>query len=299
MSAQPLLYAPDGTLRAPWRLAGFIALTLAFLLLFGGVIAVAARRPPNIAESSLMMIAALAASHAIMLRGVDRLPWSAVGLDRGAASLPSLASGLLLGALAIGVPSAVLLGVGLLDARPMPGDVGAWWSFAGQMALFLLPAALWEELAFRGYPFAVLRRAIGAPGALLVTSVLFGAAHAHNQPGAILPLVLVTLAGVFLGVILLATRSLWAAWMAHFSWNFVMAALLHTEVSGIPLSPPGYRVTDAGPDWLTGGSWGPEGGVPAGLGMIAVLAYLFARRTRATAATGGDGGARREEARPR
>lgn len=298
MNARALLHAPDGTLRAPWRLAGFLLLTVAFLLLFGGVIAVVARRPPSPGESTWMLLAALAASHVVMLRGIDRLPWSTVGLDRAAASPRLLCLGLLLGALAIGAPSAVLLGVGLLDAQPMPGGAGAWWSFAVRMALFLLPAALWEELVFRGYPFAVLRRGIGAPGALLVTSVLFGAAHAQNQPGSVLPLVLVTLAGVFLGVILLVTRSLWAAWMAHFSWNFVMAALLHTEVSGIPFAPPGYRVTDAGPDWLTGGSWGPEGGVPAGLGMIAVLAYLFARRGRASAAPGGDGGARREETRP-
>jgi membrane protease YdiL (CAAX protease family) len=165
----------------------------------------------------------------------------------------------------------------------MPGGTaGDWWTWAGRMAVFLLPAALWEELAFRGYPFAVLRRAIGVPAALAATSLLFGLAHAQNRPGSALPLALVTLAGVFLGGIVVRGGGVWAAWMAHFAWNWVMAALLHTDVSGfLPSPPPGYRVLDAGPDWITGGPWGPEGGIAAGLGMSVGIAYLFARRRRA------------------
>ena len=41
---------------------------------------------------------------------------------------------------------------------------------------------------------------------------------------------------------------------------------------------PDYRTVEQGPDWLTGGQWGPEGGAAAALGMLVVLAYLY--RTR-------------------
>jgi membrane protease YdiL (CAAX protease family) len=202
-------------------------------------------------------------------------------MDGAAAAPARLAVGWLLGALAIGLPAVALLAAGLLDADPARGGTAEWWRWAGVMAAFLLPAALWEELVFRGYPFAVLRRAIGTPWALGLLGALFGFVHVQNPSSAALPLVLVALAGIFLGVIVLATRSLWAAWMAHFAWNWVMAALLHIEVSGfLPAPPPAYRVSDAGPDWLTGGAWGPEGGVPAGIGMSLGIAYLFARRRR-------------------
>jgi hypothetical protein len=87
----------------------------------------------------------------------------------------------------------------------------------------------------------------------------------------------------FLGGVLVATRSLYAAWMAHFAWNWTMAVLFHTAVSGLPLESPGYRYVDAGPDWATGGPWGPEGGLPAALGMGAGMAYLFVRRRRSPA----------------
>ena len=70
---------------------------------------------------------------------------------------------------------------------------------------------------------------------------------------------------------LYATKSLYAAWMAHFAWNWTMAVVFHTAVSGYPMEAPGYRYVDAGPDWATGGDWGPEGGIPAALGMGAMM----------------------------
>jgi membrane protease YdiL (CAAX protease family) len=88
------------------------------------------------------------------------------------------------------------------------------------------------------------------------------------------------LAGFFLASVLLATRSLYAAIAAHFVWNWFMAAGLHTAVSGIRVLAPDYRVVDAGPDWLTGGPWGPEGGLAAALGMFVILIYLHARPLR-------------------
>jgi len=88
------------------------------------------------------------------------------------------------------------------------------------------------------------------------------------------------LAGFFLGSVLLATKSLYAAIMVHFAWNWVMAAALHTPVSGIPIIAPDYRVVDAGPDWLTGGAWGPEGGLAAAASMFVVVVYLYARHLR-------------------
>jgi membrane protease YdiL (CAAX protease family) len=148
------------------------------------------------------------------------------------------------------------------------------------MALFFLPQSLGEELMSRGYLFATAREAIGWRGALLLTSVIFGALHSWNPGADVQSIAVVTLAGIFLGGILLLTDSLYAAWMAHFAWNWAMAAVLHTAVSGLPFTAPDYKVVDGGPDWATGGVWGPEGGAGAVLGMIVGLWLLFAWRRR-------------------
>jgi len=71
------------------------------------------------------------------------------------------------------------------------------------------------------------------------------------------------------------TGSLYAATAAHLAWNWIMAAVLHVPVSGLAFETPDYRLVDAGPDWVTGGSWGPEAGAGAMLGLSAALAYLY------------------------
>jgi hypothetical protein len=91
---------------------------------------------------------------------------------------------------------------------------------------------------------------------------------------------LVIIAGFFLGGVVLAMRSLYAAWMAHFAWNWVMAGVMHTAVSGLGLEAPNYRMVSAGPVWLTGGAWGPEGGVAAGVSTIAFVLFLYGRYLR-------------------
>ena len=91
---------------------------------------------------------------------------------------------------------------------------------------------------------------------------------------------MVTLAGVLLGMVLVATGSLYAATAAHFAWNFVLAGVLHVAVSGRGFVTTDYQLVETGPDWLTGGAWGPEGGIAAGLGMAAGLWYLIARPWR-------------------
>ena len=115
------------------------------------------------------------------------------------------------------------------------------------MSIFLLPAAFYEELSTRGYIFAVLRESIGWRSAVVATSVVFGLLHVRNAGASVQSVTLVVLAGVFLAGVLVATRSLYAAWMAHFAWNWTMAVVFHTAVSGLPLESPDYRYVDAGP----------------------------------------------------
>ena len=214
----------------------------------------------------------------IMLRRVEKVPWSTVGLDRAAAAPPVILKGAAYGAITIGVASILLLATHMLRIdRTFPGS---WWSEAGHSTIVLLPAAFFEELLIRGYAFSVLRRAGGWRLALIVTSVVFGLLHAWN-PGADAESILaVVVAGFFLGAILLATRSLYAAGAAHFAWNWVMSGALHIAVSGIPSRDPDYRTVETGPDWLTGGPWGPEGGFAAVAVMFVAIFYLYARYLR-------------------
>jgi membrane protease YdiL (CAAX protease family) len=225
-----------------------------------------------------MSLACVVLATWIMLRRVEKLPWSSVGLNRAAASPRLIAKGAAFGGLTIGVASLLLFAIGML--RIDPTIPGSWWGEAWRSTIVLLPAAFFEELFIRGYVFAVLRRTAGWKLALILTSVVFGVLHAWN-PGADAESILaVTVAGFFLGAIFLATRSLYAAGAAHFAWNWVMSGALHIAVSGVPSRDPDYRVVETGPDWLTGGPWGPEGGLAAVATMFAGIFYLYGRYLR-------------------
>jgi membrane protease YdiL (CAAX protease family) len=286
LTARALLYAPDGALRAPWKILTFLVATAGCALVASAIVAplepsLVATNIPMLA-TSIVMVLALAGATVIMVRWVDRRPWSDVWLDRSAAKPRPLIEGYLLGVLAIGIPSIALIAAGWLAVEP--SAAGSWTGAALRLSALLLIAALAEELAFRGYLMAVLREGLGWAPALALTSVAFGYVHISNPGSGPRALTIVMLAGLFLGGVVLVTRSLYAAWMAHFSWNWTMAVLLHIPVSGLATETPDYRTLDAGPDWATGGAWGPEGGAGAALGILGGIGYLLVRRRRGAGA---------------
>ena len=256
--------------------AAFAAYAVVQAVLYPVVAALLEVAGVRVAAFGPMMAAALIVAHRTSLRWVDGRGWDTVGLGRRALRPRAIALGLAAGALAIGVPALLLLGGGWL--RVEPAADGSWFGAALSVAAFLLPAALWEELLFRGYPMRVLADAAGPWTALVVTSVLFGLVHLSNAGATAQSTAIVTLAGFFLGAVVLRTGSLYAAWAAHWGWNWTMAAVFHVAVSGTPFPTPDYRVVDAGPDWATGGAWGPEGGAPAAVAMLGAIVLLLGGR---------------------
>lgn len=266
-----------------WRLAVFVlASSVGFLasrvilppLAYRFELLTGVRLPTYVITLSIGLLV----GHWWTFRQVQPEGWRFVALDRGAFTVRAVAGGALLGAAAVGVPSLLLLGIGWLKVEPMPsGNVG---TAALLTLLLLIPAALWEELLTRGYVLAVLRERFGARVAIVSTAAVFGLLHLENAGATAQSIALVTLAGIFLGAIVVAMRSLYAAWSAHVAWNFVMAGVMHTAVSGLGLGTPNYRTIDAGPDWATGGNWGPEAGLFAGAGMALATYFLLRRGSR-------------------
>ncbi len=282
MTIRELFYNAGGVLRAPWRLAGFVLITVAVMALALVILGAFRIRSMEmlIFGQAVAALVSLTVAHLFMVRVVDDLSWRAVWMDKEALRPRTLGWAVVVGGAAVAIPALALLTLGWLDALGAPGTVGDAVRYGLLMLLVLLPAAAYEELLFRGYPMRVLQDALGAWPAVLITAVLFGVAHAGNL-GTIDPLALavVTLAGAFLGWIVLVTGSLYAGIAAHLAWNAVLVVALHTEVSGAQLgTAPVYRVVDAGPDWATGGTWGPEGGLAAAVGLGAALMLTLARR---------------------
>lgn len=84
-----------------------------------------------------------------------------------------------------------------------------------ELALFMLvaiTAGVWEELLYRGFLIWFLAPSVGLIGAAIVSSVIFGLAHAYQGWRGI---VVTTAVGLALSIMYLATNSLWWLMLAH------------------------------------------------------------------------------------
>ena len=122
--------------------------------------------------------------------------------------------------------------------------------------------------------------------ALAVQSVVFALAHLENvERGGVVDvltmLVSVTMLGLLWAGVFILTRNLWVVAANHAAWNFTIL------VSGVPLSGiedwrdlAPLETRYAGPDWLTGGMFGPESSllVIMSLTVAVVLLLGMARR---------------------
>lgn len=167
----------------------------------------------------------------------------------------------------------VLLGMG----QWLVGDegFGAFVVWSGGMGLVLAPAALAEEVLFRGVPLVLLAVAMGRGAAILVIALVFGLAHLFNPHVTGLGVANVALAGILLGTVFYGPGGMWAAFGTHLGWNTTLA-VLGAAVSGLPFDVPSLDYEAGGPEWLTGGPFGPEGGVLATLALA--LAVVVAAR---------------------
>jgi membrane protease YdiL (CAAX protease family) len=266
-----------GQLRAGWRIAVFVALFFAVLLVIQSV--VAALLGPGSRWNAVVgpLLAALAAGM-LMLRLFDGRPAGALGFAWGPSALRESVVGFGIGGALISVVALLLVVTASANWVPDDGSWADYLRLLGDSLLFFGLAAALEEALFRGYPFQALVQGIGAWPAIVLSSLLFAFAHGRNPHVSGLALVNILLAGVWLGIAFLRTRSLWFATGAHAGWNWTMASLFDFPVSGLTMDTPLYDVRPVGVDWWTGGSFGPEGGLAATLAMLLGAGWLL--RTR-------------------
>lgn len=117
-----------------------------------------------------------------------------------------------------------------------------------------------EELSFRGYILQRLAQAWGLPAAVVVSSLIFAMVHMLNPNVQPLAMVSLFIAGLLLACAYLVSRSLWLPIGLHIGWNLAEMHLLGFAGSGAP-EPAIIRSVVNGPEVMTGGAFGPEGGL--------------------------------------
>jgi hypothetical protein len=142
-------------------------------------------------------------------------------------------------------------------------------AYTFHLILYFLFAAAFEELLFRGYFYQRLTEMIGVVAATLVASVGFALMHLGRPEMTLWAFLNIALAGIFFSLCYLRSGSLWLPIAAHAVWNIVLAVLFGLPVSGIGHGSGVLGVPTVGPEIVTGGAFGPEGGIAATIMLVA------------------------------
>jgi membrane protease YdiL (CAAX protease family) len=276
-------------LRSPWRMLVFITLSPQFFLLAS---ADGQENRTDFGASPTILL-----SYAIFIIWTVLLSWfclfffehlnlKSLGFALSGGWRRHILMGAGIGALmVISVVGLQIIGGG---TRVIPNPV--WWeggaidyyglqrmAFETLAALVLLSlSGSFEELIYRGYPFQTLLRGAPAFVPILLFALFFGISHLGNPGSTFFSTANTILAGIWLSVAYLKTRSLWFTSSLHVSWNWMMGAFFGLPVSGfrIPRNPILASTSDD-PAWLTGGSYGCEGGAAATVVIIVATILIW------------------------
>jgi uncharacterized protein len=144
--------------------------------------------------------------------------------------------------------------------------------------VFLL-VGLFEEYMLRGYFLYTLADGIGFLPAAVIQAILFAVIHMGNGGETKIGIIAAGAFAIFAAATVWRTGNLWLAVGAHAGWDWGQSYFFGVNDSGF--QAPGHLLNPhtQGPDWLSGGTVGPEGSAVT-LGLWALMTVFFVLRYR-------------------
>ena len=160
-----------------------------------------------------------------------------------------------------------------------PANLPLFFSF---IVMWIFQGAC-EEIMFRGYMMPRVAARYGLIPAIAVSSLLFCLFHGLNPGFTVLALINLILVSVLFALIAYFTDNIWIVCAAHTMWNFTQGNVFGLEVSGNSgnVSLIHTALGDRADAVMTGGTFGPEGGLAVTVvTLIAIAAVLVIFRRR-------------------
>jgi CAAX protease family protein len=290
------LFIQDGRLRSGWRLVSYVfvsRLALLFVSILAGIALGAfllsqatpleRLRPlmmdilsslPGLTVAEIIQLAITLVCVYLWRRKVDRRSFESLGIRPTRGWWQEL----FLGAAFVGLMWTFIfvfalstLSVSIQAIRFDPSTL------LGGLALGLAFNALVginEELDARGYVLQNLVEGMGFARAVLVSAVYFGALHLLNPGASAASTLGVALFGVLAGLAYSATGQLWMPIGMHAAWNFFEGPVYGFLVSGVSMGGV-FNLQVNGPEWLTGGSFGPEAGALTMAPLVLMIGAVY------------------------
>ncbi|MFI6325981.1 CPBP family intramembrane glutamic endopeptidase [Nonomuraea sp. NPDC050556] len=210
----------------------------------------------------------------VWVRGFEGRGWRTFGFTGERAGLRA-SRGFLTGLLSFSVVVGILAVLGFTLREEVPQGLAA----VGPALLVLvgwIVQGSTEEIVTRGYLLPVTGARWGAPAGVAVSAGLFAVLHLLNPGITVLSVVNLVLVGVLLALYALYEGALWGACLWHAAWNWAQGSVFGLEVSGLKTGMLAVLdLKEDGPDVVTGGLFGPEGGLATTLTLSLGIAVIF------------------------
>jgi uncharacterized protein len=164
-----------------------------------------------------------------------------------------------------------------LGSVALHGGPLAYYAFVWGVAFLLV--GFFEEFLMRGYALFTLTTGMGFWPSALLLSALFGAGHLGNAGESWIGGLAASLIGLFFCFTVRRTGNLWFAVGLHAMWDYSESFIYSVPDSGAMVTGHLMNSSFHGPDWLTGGTVGPEGSWLV-FGVIAAMFIIFDRLHR-------------------
>jgi len=256
-------------LRAAWRLLGQLLLLVLSIAFLGALANWFLNTLDDISYEGFLLLTTLITCLAITLsifiarRFLDRRTFISLGLKGNRQAIYDLFFGIAITGLMIGLIYLLEWAAGWLTVESLAWQSESWGNLAASILIMVILFGLvsWqEELISRGYWLQNLRAGLNLSLGVLLSSALFALAHSFNPNLSWQAFLGLFLSGLFLAYGYLQTRQVWLPIGLHLGWNF-----FEGNVFGFPVSGQYFyqliRQTTSGPDIITGGAFGPEGGL--------------------------------------
>ncbi len=133
-----------------------------------------------------------------------------------------------------------------------------------------------EEVLSRGFLFFAVSRKSNIYIGIIVSSGFFAAMHLGNEGMGILPILDLSLFGIFAALYMVKRGNIWAPSGFHAGWNCFQGNVFAFPVSGSDAGEAFIEVSTHGPDWLSGGAFGVEGSIVSILVQtVIILKFVY------------------------
>ncbi len=185
-------------------------------------------------------------------------------------------TGFMIGLCTITTVTLTLLLTGAITLKYDPLDYSYIIINLGIMALGWIVQSASEEIAIRGWLIPSLEKNSTPIIAISITAIIFGILHLFSSGVTVLSFINLTLSGIFFAGYAILNGNIWGVCGLHFAWNFALGNIYGLPVSGFADNGEKiFQTQQIGSSLLTGGTFGPEGGLITTITLLIAIAGLI------------------------